>query len=38
MSNMKHGKLPANVAEVIPRNKLFVDIIDHVYLKIPTLL
>ena len=35
---MKHGKLPANVAEVIPQNKLFVDMIDHVYLKTPTLL
>ena len=31
--NIKYGKLPAKVAEETPWKKLFVDIIDTIYLK-----
>ena len=32
-SNIKYGKLPAKVAEEIPWNKFFVDLINHMDLK-----
>ena len=31
----KYGKLPAKIAEKIPRNKHFVQIIDNIYHKTP---
>ena len=32
-SNIKCGKLPAKVAEEMPWKKIYVDLIDHIYLK-----
>ena len=33
---MKYDKLPARVAGEIPRNKIFLDLIDPICLKTPT--